>query len=229
MLKKLRLLLLAFLPSPVKVWVLNRSGHNIHKSCRIGVCYLDIDRIVLRKGAAISSGNLFKGLQLLEMHENARIGGFLNWFTASPLHRESNPADFGRIVIGAGSNITSRHFFDAQRTIEIGADTLIAGFNSTFWTHGYRGFASNKSQAIQIGDHCYIGSQCIFVPGARIAGNTIVGAGSVVSGDHTSASNVLLAGNPACAKKRFTGDEEFFTHSHGGFKANQAPTNQSPN
>lgn len=221
MLRKLRLILLAILPSSVKIWLLNRKGHDIHDSCRIGVCYLDIERMVLSRGAEISSGNLFKGLKLLEMKEGARIGGFLNWFTASPLHRQANPDDFGIVRIGAGSNITSRHFFDAQRTIEIGADTLIAGFNSTFWTHGYRGFATGKRQSLHIGDHCYVGSHSIFVPGAGIGSNTVVGAGSVVSKDHSATPNILLAGNPACERKAFTGDEEFFTRNHAGFKPDQ--------
>ncbi len=218
MVKRLYIIFLAILPSKIKIWLLNRNGHVIDKSCRIGICYLDIERISLAKDASISSGNFFKGLKLLELGESARIGGYLNWFTASPLHQQDNTSEFGQISIGSGSNITSRHFFDAQQSIKIGEETLIAGFNSTFWTHGYRGFAQGKKDSIEIGSHCYIGSHAIFVPGARIADNTVVGAGSVITKDHSTSDNILLAGNPAVKKRQFTGNEDFFMKHHSGFK-----------
>lgn len=34
---------------------------------------------------------------------------------------------------------------------------------------------------IKIGDNCYIGSRCIFMPGVKVCNDVIVGAGSCVS------------------------------------------------
>lgn len=34
---------------------------------------------------------------------------------------------------------------------------------------------------IKIGDNCYIGSRCIFMPGVKVCNDIIVGAGSCVS------------------------------------------------
>lgn len=216
MIKYIKLFLLAILPSRLKILLLNMRGHKIHPTCKIGICYLDIAHITLKEGASINHLNVFKGLKSLEMGSYARIGGRLNWFTASALH-DRTPS-FGKLTIGDGSNITSKHFFDLQQQITIGKNSLIAGFRSTFWTHGYRTTEPSNNHSIKIGDHCYIGSQVIFTPGSGVGDMVFVGTGSVVTKDWTSSSKCLIAGNPATTRKKYTGNEEFFTHSHYGFR-----------
>lgn len=168
--------------------------------------------------ARIAGGNLFKGLKSLKLGRNARIGGRLNWFTASPLHATEENTNFGIISIGDSSNITARHFFDAQHGISIGSNCLIAGYGSAFWTHGYRGFAKGRNMGIDIGDYCYIGSQVIMTPGAAIGDKTIVGTGSVIAKDFSEQPKSFLAGNPAEVRKELSDDEEFFTRDHRGFR-----------
>ncbi len=213
---KLYLILLAILPSFVKIRLLNARGHKIDKSCRIGICYLDIKLIEMKKGSKISSLNFFKGLQSLKMGEYARIGGNFNWFTASHLHKLGQEG-YGEVIIGMGSNITSKHFFDVQQRIQIGEQSLIAGFRSTFWTHGYRDTANSQNNGITIGSNCYIGSQVIFLQGTSIGNNNFVGAGSVVTRNYANATYELIAGNPAKRVKSLEKDLDFFNRSQTGF------------
>lgn len=162
MFKKIEFMIIAFMPSSLKIIILNRSLH---------------------------------------MGENSRIGGRLNWFTASHLHNRPDNGGFDEVTIGSGSNITSRHLFDAQQFIKIGSNTLIAGFRSTFWAHGYRSQIQEKDQSITIGDHCYIGSQAIFSPGTSIGNRIIVGTSSVISKNYSDINHILLAGTPCRNKK----------------------------
>lgn len=192
-------------------------GHEIGKGCRIGMSYLDIHHIRLEDGAQISGMNYFKGLDRLELGQRARIGGRFNWFTASRLHKSPTNQGWGILRIGPGSNITSRHYFDIQDTVTIGKDTLIAGFRSTFWTHGYRERGESGASGITIGDNCYIGSQVIFVPGSAIGNKVFVGAGSVVTKDMSIHSECLIGGNPATMRKQYDSSHDFFQKNHSGF------------
>jgi acetyltransferase-like isoleucine patch superfamily enzyme len=217
MFKTLRLLIFALLPSPVKVFILRRLGHTIGKNVRIGIVYLDVCKLVLEDGVRIASFNYLKNLRELTMREGARIGGWGNWFTATRFNDEGNPG-FGRLIIGRGSDITSRHFFDVQETIEIGDQTLVAGFHSAFFTHTYTPELRNLNRRIKLGDHCYIGSHSIFTPGSGVASCTFVGAGSVVVKDFSPQQPaVLLAGNPAMVRKHYDANLPFFVEDHGSF------------
>jgi len=214
--KLIWLLLIAITPSRLKIFILNLRGHDIHNTCHIGICILDIKKIVMKPHSRIANFNYFKGLQLLQLDEKTRIGGKLNWFTASELH-DQEQTGFGEITIGEGSNITSRHFFDVQQKICIGSNTLIAGFRSTFWTHGYRNRVGSINAGISIGNNCYIGSQVICTPNVIIGNSNFVGTGSVLTRNFSNDNHCLIAGNPAKVRKQYDASDEFFQTSHNGF------------
>jgi acetyltransferase-like isoleucine patch superfamily enzyme len=216
MFKTLRLFVFALLPSPLKVLILRRRGHSIGKNVRIGIVYLDVRKLVLEDGVRIASFNYIKNLRELTMRAGARIGGWGNWITATRFNDEGNDG-FGRFIIGRGSNITSRHFFDVQETIEIGEQTLVAGFHSAFFTHTYTPDFRNVNRGIQLGDHCYIGSHSIFTPGSGVGSCTFVGAGSVVVKDFSLQPFVMVGGNPAMVRKHYNADLPFFVEDHGSF------------
>lgn len=54
----------------------------------------------------------------------------------------------------------------------------------------------NKPQGITIGDHVWIGQRAVFLKGASVADNSIVGASSVVT-KRFDEKNIIIAGNPA--------------------------------
>lgn len=219
MVRRTWLFVFAILPSRFKVWLLNkRKGNSIHPSCRLGMSYYDIKHIIMEKNAEIGSLNYFKGLERLELGSDARIGGKFNWFTASKHSVKAATGGFGVLKVGCGSNITGFHFFDLRGGIEIGENTLIAGFKSSFWTHAYKGYGVDAPWGIRIGSHCYIGSQVIFSLGAAIGDRCMVGAGSVVSKDFSKESECLIAGNPGTIVNRYSAEKDFFVKDHKGFR-----------
>jgi len=48
---------------------------------------------------------------------------------------------------------------------------------------------------IKLGQNCFVGNNCIFLPGARMGNNCILGAGSVLNS--TMPDNTVYAGSPA--------------------------------
>jgi acetyltransferase-like isoleucine patch superfamily enzyme len=96
------------------------------------------------------------------------------------------------LFIGTNTEITKKHFFDLSGTITIGKNTIIGGQQSEFWTHG----GKKPIKDISIGENCYIGSRTIFVPGAGIADNMVVGAGSIITKNYAE-PGATIAGNPA--------------------------------
>ncbi|MBW4616326.1 MAG: acyltransferase [Desmonostoc vinosum HA7617-LM4] len=204
--------LVALLPSWIKILVLRMMGHEIGKDVYIGMSILNIRKITLKDGARIQNLNYFKNLSHLTMMERSAISGWGNWFTASQANYQDNE-DFGCLTIGERASITGRHYFDVQGRIVIGKGTLIGGFNSTFYTHTITADidTTNINKPIIIGERCYVGSHCIFLPGTAIGSFTFVGAGSVVTKNFLDKDYVLLAGNPAMVKKVYPKESKFFT------------------
>src|SRR5947207_2249048 len=145
--RKLFLLLLAILPNPAKIWILRRRGHEIGENVYIGLCYLDIRKMILKDGVHIASFNYFKGLSEFVMLERSRISGWGNWFTAAVRDDLGNPGH-GRVFIGRGSAMTNRHYFDVQDDFIVGEQTFIAGFGSVFFTHGVSPPLGNFNRSI---------------------------------------------------------------------------------
>jgi len=219
-LRFLQLILLALLPSSAKVFLLKQLGHQIGKNVRIGFSFLDVNNLTLGDNVNINSWNYFKNIQQLEMKKNSRIGGRCNWFTCSENNKET--VGSGHIIIGEGSNITSKHYFDVQEIIHIGNNTMIAGSNSVFYTHTVTPTKKKVNKPVVIGSNCYIGSHCLLVPGAIIGDSSFVAAGSVVSRDFSKQNFVLLAGNPAQIKKHYDKNSSFFISEHNGFKPSKS-------
>ena len=85
-LRTLNLLLLALLPSAVKVRILRLAGHEIGPGAKIGCSFVDVKRMKLGAGARIGFGNVFKGMQYLELGDRTSIGRF-NLFTCDDYYR----------------------------------------------------------------------------------------------------------------------------------------------
>jgi acetyltransferase-like isoleucine patch superfamily enzyme len=187
-------------------------GHEIGQNVYIGFAILNIKKITLKDGVIIKHFNYFKNLSHLKMLEKSGIYGWGNWLTASKLNNLGNE-EFGCLTIGEASIISSRHYLDLPGGITIGKSSMIAGANTTFYTHTLvvDPVVDNINKTIVIGDHCYVGSHCIILPGAAIGSYTFVGAGSVVTKNFLDQNYVLVAGNPANVKKSYPKDAKYFS------------------
>lgn len=206
--------LVALLPSKLKVLVLRLMGHEIGKNVHIGMSILNIKKIILKDGVKIRNFNYLKNLSELKMMEKSAIDGWLNWFTASNTHNHGQEG-FGCLELGEGTRILSRHYMDIQERVTIGKHCLIAGSNSVFYTHTLIADPNSRgiNKPITIGDRCYIGSHCILLPGSAIGSFTLVGAGSVITKNFSHKNYVLIAGNPASVKKHYSEKSRFFGYS----------------
>lgn len=55
----------------------------------------------------------------------------------------------------------------------------------------------NLSRTVKIGDHVWIGTEVMVMPGSRIGSGSVVGARSMVTASHPVPENAIVAGTPA--------------------------------
>lgn len=170
--------------------------------------------IVLRRGGRIGTGLVCFGLPILWRHRAAglRIGDdvvFSAWQWANAINlggptRLSLLDPAAIIAIGDRSGLSSCTI-SAQASVEIGVETLIgAGVMITDTDFHIldaadrrynRGGAEVGAAPVRIGDRVWIGAGATILKGARIGNNSIIAAGSVVTGEIPE--NVLAGGIPA--------------------------------
>jgi acetyltransferase-like isoleucine patch superfamily enzyme len=94
------------------------------------------------------------------------------------------------VFINQGSTIS------AANSIEIGDYTII-GDQTTIYDTDWHGWDELpvKTAKVSIGKHVWIGAKSIILKGVSIGDNSIIGAGSIVTGDVEK--NTIVAGNPA--------------------------------
>lgn len=192
-------LMIAPLPSRLKIFILRACGARIGKGCRIGLTLIDAKHIELGDNVQIASFNLIHRLDQLVCKTGSRIGGF-NWITG---------ARSGSFILGKNSAIQRFHFLEASASIFIGDNAIIAGRSSHFFTHGISSTILDDMRPIHIGSWSYIGTSSRFVPGSSVGEGTFVGMGSVVTKSFTE-TYVLLAGAPATIKKKLSQDDIYF-------------------
>ncbi len=199
---KLSAILLLFLPSVLKINLLRILGHDVHKSAYIGFSYLNIKNITIGEKCYIGVGNIFTHLDTLVMHTGSRINRW-NRFT-------SDSTCDAKLRLHRHASISLRHYFDVCDLVEIGANTIVAGHRSTFFTHSKGVETIDYVKPIIIGEWCYLGSSLCVAPGVRIGDHCFVGMGSVLVGDMSKYNYSLLGGNPAKVRKEFPKNSAYF-------------------
>lgn len=182
-----RFILFAFLPNRVKLYLLKKSGAKIGNNVRIGFSIVSASNIVLGDNVRIGHFNLIWRLNTLSLG-NGAIVLFGNWISG---------AGRGDYLQGANSGVTRFHYFEASGNISIGANSIIAGRSSVFYTHGLSPNSLDLKRSISIGDWCYVGSNTKATPGAKLGHHIFVGMGSVLVKDFSEKSYITVGGVPA--------------------------------
>ena len=212
MMRKLFLIFVALLPSTLKVklfkWVL---GWDIHPSAKIGLCLLDVKHVEMGENSAIRNLTIIKGLDLLKMEACSTISK-LNFITSFPTsikgkHFASFPNRETTLHLKKNSAITSRHIIDCTDKIVIGEFSTVAGFRSQFLTHSIDLKQSIQScSPIEIGDHCFIGTQCVLLPGSKLPNRSILTPGAVLNNNYLD-EYCMYGGVPAKKIKSLEGQQ----------------------
>jgi len=103
--------------------------------------------------------------------------------------------------IGSGTRLLIRDLGSEPYLVSIGNDTLVSSgvvmltHDGAVWVLRDRLPKANRFARVSIGSRCFIGARTTLLPGASVGDNTVIGAGSVVTG--RIPSGVVAAGVPA--------------------------------
>jgi acetyltransferase-like isoleucine patch superfamily enzyme len=211
---------LALAPRALKVPIYKRVfGFQIADDARIGVSILDVDSLSLGPGASIGHGNLLHRTQKISVGRGGQIGYAnilrggdeiclgdyatvlrFNVLNSIPDNDCSGPTD-PRLVMADGAYVVSGHRLDFTDRISLGRNVIVAGRNSSLWTHNRQATAP-----IEIGDFCYLGSEVRVAPGSAMGPRSILGMGAVLAG--RSDGGQVLGGVPAKPIRAVTDEDE---------------------
>ena len=109
-----------------------------------------------------------------------------------------------RLVIGKSAMLFNQISFEMNEpgaSIIFGEGCLFS--RCRFWTSDFHGIYDatsgdrlNHTRDIMIGDRCWIGNDALVLKGTEMGNDTVIAAGSVVSGKKFG-SNLVIGGNPA--------------------------------
>jgi carbonic anhydrase/acetyltransferase-like protein (isoleucine patch superfamily) len=192
-------------PSRAKNAVLRLCGQRVHPTAWLGVCLVvGVDRVQVGRDAVVGHGNVVRGLRVLRLDEDVRVGHW-NWLSAARWVASDEPA--GSLVLAAHSALTSRHYVDCSGGVLIGRLVTVGGHRSTVLSHTIDLRSGRQSTAaVVIEDRVFVGSSCTILPGARIAAGSAVGAGAVVLPGRTAQPGMLYVGVPAAPRRPIDGE-----------------------
>lgn len=189
--KRLKLLATRILMAP-RLWQLNGAGAIVGKNVRVyGQVRMKIaagSRITLCDGVVLNSADSHNSLEargpviLKTLRPSAELSiGADSGLTSATISASTTIAIGERVLLGAGTLITDsdHHLVDppsGQSRRRLGMPTPRA------------------QDRVSIGDDVFIGARSIVLKGVTIGNGTVIGAGSVVTGDIPSM--VVAAGNP---------------------------------
>jgi acetyltransferase-like isoleucine patch superfamily enzyme len=210
----------ALLPNAVKLPIYRHAfGFRVGKDVRVGLSILDADELELADGARVGHGNLITRTKRVVLDRDAEIG-FCNvlrggdeirlgrWATVMrfnvlnsiPDNDCDGPTD-PRLQLDDGAFVVSGHRIDFTDRIRIGKNVIVAGRNSSLWTHNRQ-----ATRPIEIGDFCYLGSEVRIAPGASLGDWSILAMGAVLSGK--AEPRTVHGGVPAKPIRAITDDDE---------------------
>jgi len=170
-------------------------GYRFGRGARISMLSLvDAKELVMDEGARIRGAfNLFLNLHELRMGAFATIGG--PRLGGNRVRGTSNKRGYPRAALRLGpcAIVELEHYFDVCADVEIGANSVIGGLGTVFFTHT---FHRPEFEPIVVGPDVYVGSHCRFQMGTAVPRGSVVGMGAVVTRP-SDAAGALFGGVPA--------------------------------
>lgn len=204
---------LKFLKQCLPLWV-KQAVATTHNYITISnnLLYIQLKNRIHRKGkVTIGRKTILKNchfklqgsINRIVIGENCKLNGL-----RILLQGNNNMVHIGNNVIVNASKLKPTVFNAVEGAeIYIGNGCLFSN-NIEMHTSDYHSIMScakkiriNSAKNIHLGERVWIGFRSIILKGARISSDTIVGAGSVVTG-HFEECNTIIAGNPANIKRR---------------------------
>ncbi|MEN7551990.1 hypothetical protein AAG747_29010 [Rapidithrix thailandica] len=199
--KIITLLICLCFPSRALPFLLRILGYKVGEKIKIGFSIIWLDSIELKDNVKIGHFNLVNVASLnmskysylqnfnilsgpinVLLDEKASFGNF-NIVRRAPIGITYGKAE---IKLGQLARITSSHYIDCTRNVEVGDFSILAGKNSQIWTHGY--YHDQKGPGryridgdVKIGSNVYVGSRCIFNLGVKVVDGVTIGSGAIVS------------------------------------------------
>ena len=180
-----------------------RGGNNRVAMCGVLVKNMHIDICGRGNSVTIGRGSIIRNLKIyihgdnnrISLGENCRIniGGEL-WIEDHDV----------AISLGKDTSIEHAHIAatEPHRKIIIGDDCMfsrdieVRTGDSHSIIDASSGVRINYAQDVIIGNHVWIGARALILKGTRIADNSVVATGAIVTGAHDT-PGVILAGIPA--------------------------------
>lgn len=217
--KKLLMVLSVLLPWSIRRGVLEKQfGFTLHPTSRIGLAWIFPDRLIMEANASIGDLTVCKNIALLHLQARASIGRG-NWITGFPLgpspHFAQETDRQPQLIVGEHSAITHRHLIDCTNAVTIGKFTTFAGFQSQILTHSIDLERNRQASApVQIGDYCFVGTNCVLLGGSALPDYSVLGAKSLLNKSFTETHH-LYAGVPARSVQPLSPDGEYFKRTEG--------------
>lgn len=218
--QRLTTLLFLLPPSRLKVRLLNRLGHAIHPTARVGICFVQrVERFELAEGVRIGHFNMFRFLARVQMGRGSRIVMF-NWLLGGSGFEAGPDADGSRRVLQMGdhSHIISNHYLDCGGGLIMGDDCWITGVRSTILTHAfdpYRGGLIIEPVVLKKG--AVVATNCTLLPGAVVGEGSLIAAGSTIWTRQEVPDGALVGGVPARRLSPISiAAEAYKRHRYGG-------------
>jgi acetyltransferase-like isoleucine patch superfamily enzyme len=199
-------------PSRFKNGLLNRFGHEIALTARIGpTIATGVRKFHIGEHARIALFNVFKDLSSVWLDDYAIIESW-NWISAHPAFQETDP-NAGTLFMGVRAKIGSRSYFDCSGTVTIRAFGNVGGNRCLFQTH-QTDFAHNRQSVgrITVGDHSFVGSCAVMLKGTSLPDRSILAAHSSMTASVPADQPGLYAGTPAVWKHGISGS--WFTRTN---------------
>lgn len=193
-------------------------GFHLHPESRIGMAWVRPKHLEMEAHSRIGHFTVCKGLELLLLKQYASIGKG-NWITGFPLGDRkhfSHQADRKpQLLLDEHSAITNRHIIDCTNTVSIGKFSTFAGYRSQILTHSIDlEHCHQSSSPVEIGDYCFIGTDCVLLGGSALPGYSVLGAKSLLN-KHYEQNYYLYAGVPAKPVKALPKDYQYFLRPKG--------------